>query len=38
MIQDERWNLRYQEVIDYIETNLRNPSKHRIEVHDIQNW
>ena len=31
MTQDERWNLRYQEVIDFIEINHRNPSKHRIE-------
>ncbi len=35
MTQDERWNLRYQEVMDFIETNHRNPSKHRIEKHDI---
>ena len=38
MTQDERWNLRYQEVIDFIETNHRNPSKHRIEEHDMLNW
>ena len=38
MTQDERWNLRYQEVIDFIETNHRNPSKHRIEEHDMINW
>lgn len=38
MTQDERWNLRYQEVIDYIETNHRNPSKHRLEEHDMLNW
>lgn len=29
---------RYQEVIDFIETNHRNPSKHRIEEHDHLNW
>lgn len=28
MTQDERWQTRYQEVIDFIETNHRNPSKH----------
>lgn len=26
MTQDERWNIRYQEVMDFIETNHRNPS------------
>ena len=38
MTQDERWNLRYQEVMDFIETNHRNPSKHRLEEHDMLNW
>ena len=38
MTQDERWNLRYQEVIDFIEINHRNPSKHRLEEHDMLNW
>lgn len=28
MTQDERWQKRYQEVIDFIETNHRNPSKY----------
>ena len=38
MTQDERWNIRYQEVVTFIETNHRNPSKHRIEEHDMLNW
>ena len=38
MTHDERWNLRYQEVMDFIEINHRNPSKHRIEEHDMLNW
>jgi hypothetical protein len=38
MTQDERWNIRYQEVMDFIETNHRNPSKHRIEEHNMLNW
>ena len=38
MKQDERWNLRYQEVMDFITANHRNPSKHRIEEHDMLNW
>jgi hypothetical protein len=38
MTQDEKWQTRYKEVIDFIETNHRNPSKHRIEEHDMMNW
>jgi hypothetical protein len=38
MTQEERWNLRYQEVVEFIEANHRNPSKHRIEEHDMLNW
>ena len=28
MTQNERWNVRYQELVDFIEANKRNPSKH----------
>lgn len=38
MTQNEKWLVRYQEVIGFIETNHRNPSKHRIEEHDMLNW
>ena len=38
MTQDERWMERYKEVTDFIENNHRNPSKHRIEEHDMLNW
>ncbi len=38
MTQDDRWNIRYNEVVGFIETNHRNPSKHRIEEHDMLNW
>ena len=38
MTQDERWRARYKEVVDFIRTYKRNPSKHRIEEHDMQNW
>ena len=38
MTQDERWIARYNEVIAFIETNHRNPSRHRIEEHDMLNW
>ena len=38
MTQDERWLLRYNEVKSFIEESHRNPSKHRIEEHDMLNW
>ena len=38
MTQDERWILRYNEVKTFIDANKRNPSKHRIEEHDMLNW
>ena len=38
MTQDERWLMKYNEVVEFIETNHRNPSRHRIEEHDMLNW
>ena len=38
MTQEERWQKRYEEVVGFIETNKRNPSRHRIEEHDMLNW
>ena len=38
MTQDERWNIRYQEAMRFLNENHRNPSKHRIEEHDMLNW
>ena len=38
MTQDEKWQARYEEVVAFIETNKRNPSKHRLEEHDMLNW
>ena len=38
MTQDEKWQKRYNEVKRFIETNHRNPSRHRIEEHDMLNW
>ena len=29
---------KYKEVVVFIETNHRNPSRHRIEEHDMLNW
>ena len=38
MDQETRWLIRYNEVKTFIEENHRNPSKHRIEEHDMLNW
>lgn len=38
MDQDTRWLNKYEEVKAFIESNKRNPSKHRIEEHDMLNW
>lgn len=38
MTQDERWLAKYNEVIDFMEQNHQNPSRHRIEEHDMLNW
>ncbi len=38
MTQDERWIVRYNEVMWFLEENHRNPSKYRIEEHDYLNW
>ncbi len=38
MDQETRWLVRYNEVKAFIEREHRNPSKHRIEEHDMLNW
>ena len=38
MDQETRWLTRYHEVKTFIEENHRNPSKHRLEEHDMLNW
>ena len=38
MDQDTRWKVKFQEVVNFIEGNNRNPSKYRIEEHDMLNW
>ena len=38
MTQDERWMAKYSEVMEFMETNHRNPSRHRLEEHDLLNW
>lgn len=36
--QDEKWMKNYVEVVGFIKKNHRNPSKHRIEEHNMLNW
>ena len=38
MTQDKRWAVKYNETIEVLKENHRNPSKHRIEEHDMLNW
>ena len=38
MTQDERWMAKYEEAMEFMELNHRNPSRHRLEEHDILNW
>jgi hypothetical protein len=38
MTQDERWMTRYKEVVRFIETNHRNPSKYVGAERELVNW
>ena len=38
MKQDDLWLSKYQEVMDFMEKNHRNPSKHRLEEHQMLNF
>ena len=38
MTQEERWFEKFKLVVNFIEANHRNPSRHRIEEHDHLNW
>lgn len=38
MTQEERWIVKYNEVVEFINSNHRNPSRHRIEEHEMLNW
>lgn len=38
MDQETRWMTKYKEVVEFLKQNHRNPSKHRIEEHDMLNW
>lgn len=38
MTQDERWQARYNEVIEFIESEHRNPSKYVDSERGLRNW
>lgn len=38
MTQEERWKQKFDEVMMFMEEHHRNPSRHRIEEHDMLNW
>ena len=38
MTQDEKWNKRYQDVMDFMEKNHRNPSKYVDAERGLRNW
>ena len=38
MDQETKWITKYNEVVAFIEREHRNPSKHRLEEHDMLNW
>lgn len=38
MTQDEKWISRYNEVVAFIESNKRNPSKYDGAEREIRNW
>ena len=38
MKNDDLWMVRYGEVLNFMKSQRRNPSKHRIEEHLMLNW
>lgn len=38
MTQDERWTLKYNEVVEFIQSNHRNPSKYNMEERNMYNY
>ena len=38
MTQEERWLKRYQDVMDFMEKNHRNPSKYDDAERGLRNW
>lgn len=38
MTQDERGLMKYNEAMEFMAANNRNPSRHRLEEHLVLNW
>lgn len=38
MTQDDKWMMQYNQMMEFMKTHHRRPSKHRIEEHDMLNW
>ena len=38
MTQEERWNMRYQEAMRFLQENHRKPSRYVAEERDLRNW
>ena len=38
MTSDERWEQNFVQLMQFMETNHRRPSKHRVEEHQMLNW
>lgn len=38
MTQDERWLVRYNELVEFMNTNKRRPSKYNMEERNAWNW
>ncbi|MBQ7509921.1 MAG: hypothetical protein IJT53_03330 [Prevotella sp.] len=38
MTQEEKWQQQFEQMMAFMETNRRRPSKHRLEEHDMLNW
>lgn len=38
MTQDEKWQVKYEEVVGFIKVNHRNPSKYVDEERGLVNW
>ena len=38
MTQEERWMTRCMEIVSFIETNHRNPSKYVVSERELVNW
>ena len=38
MTQEERWNIRYEEVMRFLQENHRKPSRYVAEERDLRNW